>query len=273
MKISMIATVLNEETNIKRVINSIFKQTKRPDEIVIVDGGSKDRTYKILQEYAKRYRLLKVFQKKGANIPQGRNVAIEKTKNNIIVVIDAGTVYEKNWLKNLAGGFRRDVGFGKTIPLGRDNFQKKLAKVMGQRFGSIRNMIFKKEVWKAVGGCPEDLYMADDTVFNERIKRAGFKINYIPNAISYWEMRKNLKELKKQFYNYGYWDGIAYKRYGILPTKSKVLIIAITILSPFYPLLWMMSQTSLFIKIYFTRFFAYMGGFWKGFFKKDEKIQ
>lgn len=273
MKISVIATVLNEKTNIKRVLNSIFKQTKEPDEIVIVDGGSKDQTYKILREYAKRHRSLKVFQKKGANIPEGRNVAIKKTKNNVIVVVDAGTIYEKNWLKNLVQGFKGDVGFGKTIPLGRDNFQRKLAKIMGQRFGSIRNMVFKKEVWKEVGGCPEDLYMADDTVFNERIKKAGFKINYVPNAISYWEMRKNLKELKKQFYNYGYWDGVAYRRYRILPLKSKVLIIGITVLSPLYPLLWIISRASLFIKIYFTRFFAYVNGFWKGFFNvKDWKI-
>src|SRR3989304_8444448 len=137
MKISMIATVLNEEKSIKRVLDSIFKQTRKPDELVIVDGGSKDKTYKILKEYSKKHRELRVFQKKGANIPEGRNIAIRKTKNDVVVVVDAGTIYDKNWLEKLVLGFKRDVGFGITIPLGRNDFQKTLAKIMGKRYGSI----------------------------------------------------------------------------------------------------------------------------------------
>jgi len=264
----MIATVLNEEKSIKGVLNSIFGQTRKPDELVIVDGGSKDKTYKILKEYSKKHRELRVFQKGGANIPEGRNIAIKKAKNDVVVVVDAGTIYDKNWLEKLVLGFKRDVGFGITIPLGRNDFQKTLARIMGKRYGSIRNMIFKKEVWKTVGGCPEDMRFADDTVFNVRIMSKGFKIDYVPDAISYWEMRRDLKELKKQFYNYGYWDGIAYKRYKILPMRSKVLIAIITASLPFYPLLWITSRMSLFIKIYFVRFYTYVIAFWRGFLSK-----
>ncbi|MEX0932606.1 MAG: glycosyltransferase [Candidatus Pacearchaeota archaeon] len=271
MKTSLIATVLNEEKNIEKFLNSILKQTKKPNEIIIVDGESKDKTYKILKEYVKKNKKLKIFQKEGANIAQGRNIAIKKAKNSLIVGVDAGTKYEKDWLENLIEGFEKleaDMGFGKTLPLIENNFQKVLAKKMRQQFGSSRNIIFKKEVWKKVGGYPEDLRMAEDTVFNEKVKNQGFKIIQIPKAVGYWEMRINISELKKQFYNYGYWDAVAYKKYKILPTHHKIAVIGLSILSLLYPLLWMASQISLSIKIDFVRRFAYLKGFWEGILGK-----
>ena len=268
MKISIIATVFNEEKNLEKFLDSIIKQSKKPEEVVIVDGGSDDKTYEILKKYAKKYRWIKIYQKKGANIAKGRNIAISKTKYDLLAGIDAGTKYEKNWLENLIKGFKGDVGFGKTLPLIENDFQRVLAKKMRQRFGSSRNIIFKKEVWKEVGGYPEDLRMAEDTVFNEKIKRAGFRIVLIPNAIGYWEMRRDLKGVKKQFYNYGYWDGVAYKKYGILPLRHKIAIIGLTLLIPLYPIFWLISQFSLSIKIDFTRRFAYLRGFWNVFLRK-----
>jgi len=269
MKISVISTVLNEEKNIEVFIKSIINQSKKPDEFIIVDGGSSDNTYKILKKYSKKYDWIRVYRLGGANISQGRNYAIQKAKNEIIVAVDAGTKYEKDWLENLTKHFVADVGYGKTLPWVENDFQKILAKKMKQRFGSSRNIIFRKDVWKFVGGYPEDLKSAEDTVFNEKIRKAGFKSQLIPNAICYWQMISNLDDLKKRFfYNYGYWDAIAYKKYKILPTKSKILIMFLTPLAILYPAFWLISKFSLSIKIDVTRRFNYLRGFWKGFFEK-----
>jgi glycosyltransferase involved in cell wall biosynthesis len=268
MKVSLITTVKNEEKNIEVFIKSIINQTKKPDEFIIVDGGSSDNTYKILKKYSKKYNWIRVYQLNGANISQGRNYAIQKAKNEIIVVVDAGTKYKKNWLENLTKHFVADVGYGKTLPWVENDFQKILAKKMKQRFGSSRNIIFKKSVWKKVGGYPEDLKCAEDTVFNEKIRIAGFKSQLIPNAICYWEMRSSLDDLKKQFYNYGYWDAKAYKKYKILPTKSKILIMFLTPLIILYPVFWLISKFSLSIKIDVVRRFSYLKGFWIGFLEK-----
>lgn len=267
-KLSLIATTLNEEDNINKFLDSILKQSIRPNEFIIVDGGSTDKTYSILKRYSKRYKWIKCFKLNGTNISKGRNYAIKKAKNNIIVGSDAGTKYKKDWLENLLGGFDEGVGFGKTLALAESKFQRILSKKMKQKFGSSRNIIFEKKIWKEVGGYPEDLDIAEDTVFNEKIRQRGYKIIYIPNAIGYWEMRKSFPEVKKQFYRYGYWDGVAYKKYRMLPVKSKILILGLTILSPFYPLLWVASKTSLSIKIDVMKRFAYLIGFWRGFTKR-----
>ncbi len=264
MKVSMICTVLNEDKNIDYFLNSIISQTMKPDEFIIVDGGSKDRTYDRLRSFSKKHKWIKVYQTKGVNIPQGRNRAIERSRNEVIVGVDAGTKYEKDWLEKLTQGFMGGVAFGQTLPLIEDDFQRVLAGKMRQRYGSSRNIIFEKKVWKAVGKYPEDLKIAEDTVFNELARRKGFRIGMIPGAVGHWEMRSTLKDLKKQFRAYGYWDHVAYKKYDILPLKSKILICALTLLFAIYPIIWLFSQVSLSAKISFAKRFEYVKGFWWG---------
>ena len=57
MKISLITTVLNEEKTIKFLLQSIEVQTKKPDEVVIVDAGSTDQTVQLIKAWQKRSKL------------------------------------------------------------------------------------------------------------------------------------------------------------------------------------------------------------------------
>ena len=177
-------------------------------------------------------------------------------------------MYKKDWLEKLVNGFNGQVGFGIDKPLITNDFQRILAKKILHNDvpGSSRNMIFLKKIWKEVGGYPEDMERAEDTLFDERIKSKGYKISRVNDAICFWEMRKNLMEVKKQFYGYGYWDGVLQKRYKILPKKYKILILILFLLIPLYPLFWMVSKISLVFKIEFVRRFTYFRGFIEGFF-------
>ena len=272
MKISLISTVLNEDKNIDFFIKSIINQIKKPDEFIIVDGGSTDKTYQILKKFSKKYKWIKVFQKKGFNISQGRNYAIKKAKNGVIATCDAGGKYRKDWLEKLTVGFNGEVSFGTNKPLIKNNFQKVLAKkVLHKRVvGSSRNMIFQKEIWKEVEGYPEDMVIGEDTLFDERIKKKGYKIIKIPNAICEWEMRDDLKSVKRQYYRYGYWDGVAYRRHKTLPLKPRLAVLILTLALPLYPLLRLISKLSLGFKIDVIRRFAYLKGFYRGFFGMRE---
>jgi glycosyltransferase involved in cell wall biosynthesis len=217
MKVSLITTVLNEKDTIDEFMKSVISQTKKPDEFIIVDGGSTDGTYEILKKYSKRYKWIKVFQEKGANIGRGRNIAIEKSKNEIIACTDAGCILDRNWLKEITKPFTKkdiDVVVGIYKPYYTNDFEyfqgllvvKKPEKIFGipSRM-SIRSMAFKKECWKRVGKLPES-YGGDDTLFNIKLKETGCIFYFAKKAVVYWRMRKTLKSFVKQFFKYAKGD-------------------------------------------------------------------
>src|SRR5512136_1760615 len=72
VSLSVILTVLNEGEAVRGVLESLCAQTRCPDEVVIADGGSRDRTVAILEAYTTRLPL-RVISAPGSNISQGRN--------------------------------------------------------------------------------------------------------------------------------------------------------------------------------------------------------
>jgi glycosyltransferase involved in cell wall biosynthesis len=217
MKASLITTILNEKDTIDEFMKSVISQTKKPDEFIIVDGGSTDGTYEILKKYSKKYKWIKVFQEKGDSIGRGRNIAIEKSKNEIIACTDAGCILDKNWLKEITRPFEKkdvDVVVGIYKPYYTNDFEyfQGLLVVsppekifMNTSRMSSRSIAFKKMCWEKVGGYP-NLTTGEDTQFNIKLMEYGFKFYFAKNAIVYWRMRKNLKDVFKQFYRYGVGD-------------------------------------------------------------------
>ncbi len=83
-KVSVIATVLNEEKTIQDLLLSLLKQTRTPDEIIITDGGSSDKTPLIIQEFISKGYPIKLLILPGCNISQGRNYAIKNAKEILL---------------------------------------------------------------------------------------------------------------------------------------------------------------------------------------------
>jgi glycosyltransferase involved in cell wall biosynthesis len=222
VKISFITTVLNEEDSLSKLLTAINNQTIRPDEVIIVDGGSKDNTIEVAIEFQKsKENKLKIkLIKSSGNRSKGRNIAIDNASGEIIVCTDSGCIPHKDWIKNLAKGFSKDVdvvsGYYKPVP--KTVFEKCLStytSVMPDRVSpktflpSSRSIAFKKSAWHAVGGYPEWLDTCEDLYFAKQLKRKGLKFLLAKNAIVYWPQRKNLAEAINQFFSYALGDGMA----------------------------------------------------------------
>lgn len=219
-KISFVTTVLNEEGSVKSFLESLDKQTKMPDEVVIVDGGSSDDTIAKIKSSKLKVQNLKILIKKG-NRAMGRNEAIKNCTGNIIVCSDAGCVLDKNWLKNIVEPFKNkevDVAAGFYEPIVSSIFEKSLAcytcvmpdDVNKNFLPSSRSIAFKKEVWEKVGGYPENLETCEDLVFAKKLKKKEFRFKVEKNAIVFWPQRKNIFQAFRQFLNYAIGDGKAF---------------------------------------------------------------
>lgn len=93
-KISVVVCTKNEEKRIKYCLQSIKKNNV--DEIILIDGNSKDKTVKIAKKYTN-----KIFISKKNSLTYDRQLGIDKTKNKFIAMIDADHILKKNDIKNL----------------------------------------------------------------------------------------------------------------------------------------------------------------------------
>ena len=230
MKASLICTVYNEERTIKDFLESLKHQTQIPDEIVIVDGGSTDRTVQMIRSYVNKLPIRLIVKK--CNIAEGRNIAIRNTKHAIIAVTDAGATLDPEWFENITRPFENpevDVVSGYYEPLVSTLFEKCAARFSYRKpeqinsdhfLPSSRSLAFKKEIWHIVGGYPEELRLAEDTYFDLAMKKAGARFHFEPKAVVYWQQGSSFKEFMKKRYTYALWDGIA----GIITGKMKLIL-------------------------------------------------
>ncbi|HLB46055.1 MAG TPA: glycosyltransferase [Anaerolineales bacterium] len=276
MKVSLILTVLNEGDHIRRLLDSVVKQSRRPDEVVVCDGGSHDNTVAVIQEYADRLPL-KILSAPGANISQGRNVAIRAATGDVIAVTDAGVWLEEQWLEELLiagvwpindgrqtmdGEQRSSVvnrplsalvaGFYKSDP--QNTFEVALGETTIPDAGEVnpekflpssRSVAFRKEAWEAVGGYPEWLDFSEDVVFDLAMREKFGAFAFAPKAVAHFRPRGSLRSFARQYFNYAKGDGkanlwpkIHFIRYFTYLVAAPLGIYAAVTVSPW---LWLLG--------------------------------
>jgi len=221
--VSLIVTVLNEAKSIDILISSLLAQTRLPDEIVIVDGGSCDGTPELLKAWQERSAVpLQVHEQPGCNIAQGRNTAIRLAVGDIIAVTDAGVRLPVNWLANLLAPFDEpnapDVVSGFFYAAPESCFERvlgaitlpRLTELAPARFmPSSRSVAYRRQAWQSVGGYPEWLDYGEDLVFDFTLKDAGMRFALAPEAAVWFRPRPDLSSFYRQYYRYSRGDGKA----------------------------------------------------------------
>jgi glycosyltransferase involved in cell wall biosynthesis len=240
---SFISTVYNEEDSIQDFLESIKDQTVLPGEIIIVDGGSKDRTFSRMEDFFGKWVredkspifmspdkdngskkqgkvAVKLISSQGAGISRGRNIAIGKASREIISVSDAGCLLDPGWLEEINQGMDKDpdrVNGGMNYSICKSMLQRLTALAIMPGLNetdpesfmpSSRNVSFRKTHWKDVGGYPEDLDFGEDMKFDFNLKGKGYDLVFSPTAAVYWKMRENLAGIFRQFFRYAKGDGL-----------------------------------------------------------------
>lgn len=252
MKVSLAITVLNEGDHSRRLFDSIVKQTRQPDEVVVCDGGSLDNTLQVIREYEKNLSL-KIVIKNGANISQGRNEAIRNATHDVVAVTDAGVWLEENWLDELlsaishsqsalvAGFFQSDPQNIFEIALGATTLPD-VEEINPQRFlPSSRSVAFLKSAWEAVGGYPEWLDFSEDVLFDIKMRQKFGDFAFAPKAIAHFRPRPTLLAFMRQYFNYAKGDGKAnlWWKIHLIRYLTYLIVVPLGVYAAWVnPLLW-----------------------------------
>ena len=94
MKISIITVTLNSENTIRDTLNSVFSQTYKNIEHVIVDGGSRDNTLSLIKKC--KIKNKKIFIKKNYGIYQSINFGIKQSSGDYIMILNSDDFFQSN---------------------------------------------------------------------------------------------------------------------------------------------------------------------------------
>jgi len=101
--ISIIIPILNEEKYIRSCLDSIIESDfdKSKMEVLLVDGGSEDKTIEIIEEYQKQYPFFKLLHNPKKIAPVAMNIGIKEAKGEYIIRLDAHSSYPKDYFSKL----------------------------------------------------------------------------------------------------------------------------------------------------------------------------
>jgi rSAM/selenodomain-associated transferase 2 len=173
MNISVIIPVLNEETSIALTLRSLVELT--PFEVIIVDGGSTDRTAEICQQFA-----VKLLASQRGRARQ-MNLGARQASGDVLLFLHADTGLPASAFTDIATalGNPRYVGGRFDVELDGKHWMLKIVGAMINyrsrlsKVGTGDQAIFvRREVFERLGGYP-DIPMMEDIAFCRALKRIG----------------------------------------------------------------------------------------------------
>jgi len=233
VRTAIIATVRNEASRIEEFLASLERQTRTPDVIVVTDGGSTDDTPQKLAAFAARTNLPFRWSSVPGNRSTGRNAAVRAAEADLIAATDV-SILDPSWFERILAPLERgeaDVVAGwyeLLVDTPRERAvglltQYSLGQVRPETFlPSSRSVAFRRAAWEGAGGYPEDLATTEDTVFDLRLRRAGFRFVFEPRAVVRWRPATSAWTAYRMYRQFAESDGqagiflAAYSRYGLV---------------------------------------------------------
>jgi len=228
--ISIIIPILNEEKYIANCLDSIVQSDYDTDkiEVLLVDGGSRDKTVEIIKKYQKQYFFLKLLTNRKKIVPVAMNIGIKESKGEYIIRLDAHSSYPKDYFSKLINWHQKlnaqNVGvvvvtdvknrtkkslsikevLSHPLGVGNSDFRTGVDEV--KEVDTVPFGCYKREVFEKYGLYDEQLIRNQDIELNKRIINQGGKIYLIPDVKCTYYARENFKDLAKNNYSNGFWN-------------------------------------------------------------------
>lgn len=172
--------MLDEARTLPDLLGALKAQTRRPDELVFVDAGSKDGSADLVRQWWEREAWpglgCQVISLPGAYPGAGRNAGVRAAQGEWIAFIDAGIDPDSRWLKQLERCLESSAApgvFGVCRFSAESAFQRAICALSNGQ-GAVHPVVpaslFRKEVFGTIGHFPENLRAAEDLLWVARFE-------------------------------------------------------------------------------------------------------
>lgn len=278
--VSVIIPCRNEEKFVASCLNSIIVNNypKENLEVLIVDGMSEDRTREIIKKHVEKYLFIKILDNPKKYTPFALNIGIKNSRGEIIIRMDAHSTYEKDYIKKCVRyleSYKADNvgGIWKIIPKENTFVAKAISFALASFFGAgnayyrtgyskgvkwvdtVFGGCYRRKIFDKVGFFNENLIRSQDMEFNLRLKKMGGRILLVPDIVSYYYPKTDLKD----FFLHNFQDGI----WAIYPLKFIKTPLSLRHYIPFIFVLTLLITALLGIFFpLFLRLFLAISGFY-----------
>ncbi len=196
--ISIIIPTFNEEKYIGQTLDSATNQDYKEYEIIVVDNCSTDKTAEISGKYTKNVHIIK------SNVAQARNIGAKKANGEILLFLDADTIINKNFLKEVACKFEKndiiglypcvktDGKLGDRIAYFLSFEMIRILSILGFPLYPTMCVAYRKKEFEKAGGFEETYITGEDIILTRKIKEFG-KCVVEKDLIVYTSPRRSAK--------------------------------------------------------------------------------
>lgn len=226
-KVAVVIPTLNEEKFIARCLDSVISQSYpfADIDVMVVDGGSKDRTKEIVTAYNKKHPNIRLLTNPRRIQSIAFNIGVLNSSAPYIVRLDAHALYKPYYIEGCMKGLEGDpkrgnVGGQWDIQPQNDSLWATTNAILnyskfgiggasyrvGAQAGNVDTVpfgSFPRTMIEKIGGMRDDLPRGEDNEFNSRIKKAGYDIYFDPAIECVYYARPTLKASCKQMYANG----------------------------------------------------------------------
>jgi N-acetylglucosaminyltransferase len=215
--VTVIVPAHNEEAGLPATLESILRQTRPADEIIVVDDGSADRTGEVARAHG--VTVLTPPSNLGSKA-KAQNHALPHCATDLVVAVDADTVLAPDYLEKIVPAFADPA-----VVVAAGNVQTRFTRTVWERGRSIEYLFgfhwhrpiqntanspvvcsgccsaFRRDALVAFGGFPERTMVEDmDLTWSQQI--AGRKAVYVGTAVAWAADPETLTYLRKQVWRW-----------------------------------------------------------------------
>ena len=265
VNVAVVIPTLNEERFIAKCLDSVINQTYPLDkmDIMVVDGGSRDKTCEIVNNYHKRYENIRLINNPRKIQSIAFNLGVANSTAPYIIRLDAHALYDEKYIELSVKGLEEDenranVGGMCNIIAQNNSIMAETNAILnyskfgiggasfrvGAEAGNVDTVpfgAFRRSVLEKIGGMREDLPRGEDNEINSRIRQHGYDIYFNPQIVCTYFARPTFKTSAKQMYANGESIGILYyidkKAIGLRHLIPVIFVLGL-IGGAFLSLLW-----------------------------------
>lgn len=217
-QISIIVPVYNVETKLRSCLDSILAQTYKNFEVILVNDGSTDESSKICDEYANKYKQVRVLHQKNQGASAARNIGITNAKGDYVAFCDSDDIVSSRWIEHLYNSMDNEKTFPKCCFVTHEKELGKKINIPDSMINKIESRMFYKLEQNGIAGFlwnslySRKVLQENEILLREQVEKGDYNEDLIFN-MDYVKHMETISIIRQGDYCYRVREDSLSKRY------------------------------------------------------------